>query len=85
MYEILRNEKYSGVYVYNKAVSVAANGKRNRHQTRNEDEIIRIEDGIPQIISKEDFQKVQEKMAERKHKSASFKARQDYLLSGKIK
>ncbi len=85
LYEILRNEKYSGVYVYNKAVSVDANGKWNRHQVRNEDEIIRIEGGIPQIISKEDFKKVQEKMAERKHKTASFKARQEYLLSGKIK
>lgn len=85
LYEILRNEKYSGVYVYNKAVSVAANGKWNRHQIRNEDEIIRIEGGVPQIISKEDFQKVQEKMSERKHKTASFKAKQEYLLSGKIK
>lgn len=85
LYEILRNERYAGTYVYNKSVSVGADGRWNRHQTRNEDEIIRIEGGIPAIISKEDFQKVQQKMAERKHKSAILKAKQEYLLSGKIK
>ncbi len=85
LFDILKNEKYTGVYIYNKAVPVSTNGKWNRHQTRNEDEIIRIDGGIPQIISKEDFQKVQQKMAERKHKSASYKAKQEYLLSGKIK
>ena len=85
LYEILRNEKYSGVYVYNKAVSPDKEGKWNRHMTKSDDEIIRIEGGIPQIISREEFQKVQVKMAERKRNTASFKAKQEYLLSGKIK
>lgn len=85
IFDILKNEKYSGIYIYNKTVPVGADGKWNRHQTRSEDEIIRIEGGIPQIISKEDFQKVQQKMAERKHKAASYKAKQEYLLSGKIR
>ncbi len=85
LFEILKNEKYSGVYVYNKTVPVDAEGKWNRHQSRNDDEIIRIEGGIPQIISKEDFQKVQQKMEARRHKSATFKAKQEYLLSGKIR
>ncbi len=85
LYEILRNEKYSGVYVYNKSVSPDSTGKWNRHMTKSDDEIIRIDGGIPQIISKEDFQKVQAKMAARKHSTAAFKAKQEYLLSGKIK
>lgn len=85
IFEILKNEKYTGTYIYNKTAPVGSDGKWNRHQTRNEDEIIRVEGGIPQIISKEDFKKVQEKMAERKHKSASYKAKQEYLLSGKIR
>jgi len=84
LYEILRNEKYTGVYVYNKAVAPNADGKWNRHQTKADDEIIRIEGGIPMIISREDFDKVQQKMLERKHKTATFKAKQEYLLSGKI-
>ena len=85
LFEILKNEKYAGVYIYNKTAPVGADGKWNRHQTRNDEEVIRIEGGIPQIISKEDFQRVQQKMTSRKHKSASYKARQEYILSGKIR
>lgn len=84
LYDILRNEKYCGISIYNKSVAVDKNGKFNRHASKPDDQIIRIEGGIPQIISKEDFAKAQEKMKERKHKAAQFKARQEYLLSGKI-
>lgn len=84
LYEILRNEKYTGVYIYNKSVHPDENGKFNRHAYKSDDEVIRIEGGIPQIISKEVFQIAQQKMKERKHRTAAFKAKQDYLLSGKI-
>lgn len=84
LYEILRNEKYSGVYVYNLSASKDANGKFNRHKSKSDDEVIRVEGGVPQIISKEDFEKVQEMMKARQKTSASFKAKQEYLLSGKI-
>lgn len=84
LYEILRNEKYSGVYVYNLSASKDANGKFNRHKSKSDDEVIRVEGGVPKIISKEDFEKVQEMMKARQKKNASFKAKQGYLLSGKI-
>jgi site-specific DNA recombinase len=84
LYDILRNEKYCGIYIYNKSVAVDKEGKFNRHASKPGEQIIRIDGGIPQIISKEDFAKAQEKMRERKHKTAQFKARQEYLLSGKI-
>lgn len=84
LYEILRNEKYSGVYVYNKAAAKDSNGKYNRHKSKSEADIIRIDGGVPQIISKEDFDIVQKKMAERRKRTAAFKARHEYLLSGKI-
>ena len=84
LYDVLRNEKYSGVYIYNKCVHPDSNGKFNRHASKSDDEIIRIEGGIPQIISKDDFEKVQCKMNERKHKAAAYKAKEEYLLSGKI-
>ena len=84
LYEILRNEKYSGVYTYNKSASKNANGHFNRHKSKDDADIIRIDGGVPAIISKEDFEKVQVKMAERKLKNASYKAKQEYLLSGKI-
>ena len=84
LHEILKNEKYTGMYIYNKSVSPDADGRWNRHNTKPDDEIIRVEGGIPQIISKDDFDKVQQKMMARKHMVASFKAKQEYLLSGKI-
>ncbi len=84
LYDILRNEKYSGVYIYNKSVHPDEDGKFNRHASKSNDEIIRIEGGVPAIISKEDFAIVQKKMNERKSKTAIFKAKEEYLLSGKI-
>lgn len=84
LYEILRNEKYAGVYVYNLSASKNAEGKFNRHKSKPDDEVIRIEGGVPQIISTEDFQKVQQMMKARQRKTAAFKAKQEYLLSGKI-
>ena len=85
LYEILRNEKYAGVYYYNKSASKGANGHFNRHKSKPEDEVIRIDGGVPALISKADFAKAQEKMLERKQRPASFKAKEVYLLSGKIK
>lgn len=84
LYEILRNEKYTGTYIYNKSVHPDENGKFNRHAKKSDADIIRIEGGIPKIISKEDFDLVQKKMNERKKRAASFKAKQEYLLSGKL-
>ncbi len=84
LYEILRNEKYTGVYTYNVSASKNAEGKANRHKRKPDEEIIRVEGGIPQIISKDDFEKVQEIMKRRKHDKAKFKAKQEYLLSGLI-
>ena len=84
LYEILRNEKYTGVYTYNVSASKSAEGKYNRHKRKDDSEIIRIEGGVPAIISAEDFAKVQEMMKARQRKTATFKARQEYLLSGKI-
>lgn len=84
LYDILRNEKYTGVYIYNKSVHPDENGKFNRHASKSSEDIIRIEGGIPQIISKEDFEKVQIKMDERRKRTAAYKAKQEYLLSGKI-
>lgn len=84
LYEILRNEKYSGVYVYNLSASKNAEGKFNRHKSKPDDEVIRVDGGVPQIIPTDDFQKVQKIMKARQRKTAAFKAKQEYLLSGKI-
>ncbi len=43
-----------------------------------------IEDGIPPIISKEQFAEVQEKMKQNKRQSGKMKAPEKYLLTGKV-
>ncbi len=83
IYEILHNEKYCGVYVYNRSQS-KINHCRNSHKSKSDDEIIRIEGGVPAIINKEEFQKVQEILGKRANKVSSKKAKEIYLLSGKI-
>lgn len=53
VYDILGSEKYAGYYVYNK-------GYKGRKRKKRDDTII-IENGIPAIISKEDFNIVMQK------------------------
>ncbi|HHV99993.1 MAG TPA: recombinase family protein [Clostridiaceae bacterium] len=83
LHEILRNEKYRGVYIYNRSVSKQA-GKRNHHKSKSEDEIIKIEGGIPRIIDDETWEAVQKRMSKNKKSPASNKAKEIYLLSGLI-
>lgn len=66
MHGILNNEKYTGVYVFNKSQRKGVNGKRNGYKQKYEGEIIRVEDGMPQIIGKEVFKQAQEMMQKRK-------------------
>lgn len=61
-----------------------ASGKPIRYGKAENEDIIRIEGAVPQIISKEDFEAVQLKMRERQHKAGCYNAKVNYLLSGKI-
>jgi len=81
IHEILKNEKYRGVYIFNRSAS-KKNGKRNHHKSKNEDEIIKIEGGMPRIIDDETWEKVNKRMA--KNKKGANSAKETYLLSGLI-
>ena len=83
LYEILRNEKYTGVFVFNKAAS-KVNGKRNNHACKSSDNTIRVENGCPQIISKELFDRVQRIKAANKRNTGRYHSKEFYLLTGKI-
>jgi len=74
IYDILSNVKYTGTYIHNKAY------KHNSHIFR--DDAIIVDSAIPAIISKEDFNMVQEKRKRKKSGEASSKNL--YLLSGLI-
>lgn len=84
IHEIVRNEKYTGVYIYNKTAAKSVDGKMNRHKSKEDDEIIRVEGAVPAIIPAEIFEQAQELLKRRQHRGACFKARETYLLSGKI-
>lgn len=83
IHDILQNEKYTGVYIYNRCVARDVNGKRNRHKYKPDDEIIKIENAFPSLISKSTFSEVQKIMQNRKH-TISNRAVETYLLTGKI-
>lgn len=85
LHGILSNEKYTGVYVFNKTQRKGVNGKRNGHKQKSEDEIIKVEGGMPQIIDKDVFIKAQEMMQKRKKSPGAHKATTLYLLTGLIR
>lgn len=79
--EILRNEKYTGVYIFNRSVAKSEYGTRNNHASKDASEIIRIPDGMPRIIDDETFAICRKRMHNRKL-NGSGTAKRVYLLSG---
>lgn len=74
IYEILRNEKYTGVYVY------SLKEESNRADRRSKPNAIRIENALPIIIDKAQFEEVQKIMSERKQTGK----KAGYLCSGLV-
>jgi site-specific DNA recombinase len=62
-YSILKNERYTGVYIY---------------------DTVRVEGGVPQIIGKELFHIVQERLRTKKNPQGRHRVNGDYLLTGKL-
>ena len=84
LFSILSNEKYTGVFVFNKSTPKDSDGKRNGHTTKSPDQIIRIENGCPAIISKELFHKVQKRKKANRRGTGRYHSKEFYLLTGKI-
>ena len=83
---IIRNQKYIGTYVWNRVVSKNSKGKRNGHREKPVEEVIRIPNGMPAIISVETFQKAQQIIAKRKLGEESPRRTSTvYLLSSLVK
>ena len=80
---ILRNERYTGTYIYNQYRKVRSiNGKYSKAKNKEED-IIRNENAFPAIITKEQFNDIQKLLDSRIKKSPGNKI-ENYLLVGKI-
>ncbi|MHB1684127.1 MAG: recombinase family protein [Bacilli bacterium] len=82
LHDILVNEKYAGTYVFNRSASRDARGKRNHHSSKAD--IIRIENGVPAIVTREVFDQAQAKMAHNKRQPGAYRSEEVYLLSGLI-
>lgn len=83
LHGILRNEKYTGTFVFNRTIRKTG-GKRNNHQSKPDEDIIRVENGIPAIITRELWNEVGRKMNGNKRARAANSAKETYLLSGLI-
>jgi site-specific DNA recombinase len=72
IYEILKNERYTGMYVY--AV------KSDKHDRRAKKNAVRIDEAIPAIIARDEWEKVQVIMDKRKQSGRN----SDYLCRGLV-
>lgn len=81
---ILANEKYTGTYIFNRSSAADMDGHRNSHKFKDDEDIIRIENAIPALVSKADFDTIAAMMQKRKHQFLGHNCKEVYLLSGKI-
>lgn len=80
---ILRNERYTGIYIFNQKKKTLSRSGKYAWVENDEQDVIRIDGGLPQIVSRETFDKVQCILQQRVHRSPS-NLTEEYLLSGKI-
>jgi site-specific DNA recombinase len=77
LHDMLINEKYIGIYSFNKRKPRTLDGKRNNRSLKDETEVIRIPNGVPQIIDTDVFLEVQKQLDFKKR--ATRKATEAYL------
>ena len=83
LYEMLRNEKYNGVYVFSRAASKDELGRRNNHRDKPIEDQIRIPGGMPKIVDDDTFARVQSILASRKRHGRRT-GKRTYLLTGMV-
>lgn len=81
VHDILRNEKYIGICVYNKRVSQSV--ANNSRKFKDKSEWIVRDDVYPPLIDREQFNRIQERMKRRRISNQAH-PKEVYLLSGKI-
>lgn len=79
---ILSQEKYTGTYIWNKTFQRKTCGFKGERYYNPDEEYIRVQGGCAQIITPEQFERVQKLRAERANGKATSKQRAHYMLSG---
>lgn len=82
LHEILMNERYMGIFIFNKRHGGVFRKARNNHEFRDDEQIIRIENGCPQLVTPEVWQSVNKVRLALRKKASNRKY--PYLLSGLI-
>jgi len=77
---ILTQEKYIGVYRWNKRKAKNSKGQYNNHAYKPEEEQVIVPGGCPAIVPLEQYQTAQEKLSQRKQGRADTKSRRHYML-----
>lgn len=80
---ILRNEKYTGTYVFGKYKKKMTAKRTKSRELNDEENVIKVKGGLPKIISEEQFLAVQ-KLLDSRVKCTPGNRIEDYLLTGKI-
>lgn len=83
LYDLIRNERYKGVFVYNKHSKRRSDGSRTR-KIKNDDEIIRIPNGMPAIVSEKLWDRCNKRLSSNRGSGSISTARELYLLSGLV-
>ena len=79
IYYLLTNERYTGTYIWNE---YQCKQMRKRIPKRDNPNIVRIQNAIPPLVSRETYEKVVKRLQE--HKRGTNSAKREYLLSGLI-
>ena len=72
------------MYIFNRAAAKDVSGRRDNHQCKSASEVIRIEGGMPAIVSEAVFNGVANILKSRRQMSGNGQAKEPYLLTGKI-
>lgn len=83
LYDLIGNERYYGVYIFNKRAKRSSTNTRNMRKFKDESEIIRIENGNPAIISKDLW--LRANISRKTSSKLATNAKHTYILSGLLK
>ncbi|WDL97844.1 recombinase family protein [Alicyclobacillus sp. ALC3] len=84
-WEWSQNRKYMGVYTWDVHDAKNPDGTANGHRVRDWDKQTVVEGGVPPIVTKELWERVNATVEGRRRAPGEFKAQTPYLLSGKIR
>lgn len=85
IHDMLRNERYSGVFVFNRHPRRhPVTDKRTSRITKPDEDIIRVSGGIPAVVSREIWEKVQKILDNRKFSNKATPRKRKFLLTGFI-